>query len=86
MSLGLEIKVARTRRGMKAKELAKQVEIEPKYLSLIENDKARGLSVQVSRRICIALGVSSDQLLELPESDTHPETAQGRQDGVSKAG
>ena len=64
MALGAEIKKARIDRGLKARELAEKVEIEPQYMSQMEHDKAPGLTQRVFMRICDVLGVSCDQLLE----------------------
>ena len=64
MALGAEIKKARIDRGLKARELAEKVEIEPQYMSQMENDKAPGLTQRVFIRICDVLGVSCDQLSE----------------------
>jgi transcriptional regulator with XRE-family HTH domain len=71
MGMGGEIKKARYDKGMKAKDLAAKVGIEPKYMSQIENDKAPGMTVALFTRICDELGVSADVLL-------------GRQNGGSK--
>ncbi len=62
MALGAEIKKARIDRGLKARELAEKVEIEPQYMSQMEHDKAPGLTLRVFMRICDVLGVSCDQL------------------------
>ena len=62
MALGAEIKKARIDRGLKARELAEKVEIEPQYMSHMEHDKAPGLTQRVFMRICDVLGVSCDQL------------------------
>ena len=67
MSLGIQIKMARAQRRLKAKELAERADISPKYLSQIELDNVPGVSIAIFRRICEALEISADKLLELPD-------------------
>lgn len=56
MALGAEIKKARIDRGLKARELAEKVEIEPQYMPQMEHDKAPGLTLRVFTRICDVFG------------------------------
>lgn len=67
VSIGRQIKLARVKRDLKAKALAQQIGIAPKYLSQIENDKAPGLSVALLARLCRALGVSPNEMMEWDE-------------------
>lgn len=53
---GLEIRIARMRRGMKQYELAQAVGLRPNQLSLIENDRAHA-SPDKLREIRSALGL-----------------------------
>ncbi|ETW93876.1 MAG: hypothetical protein ETSY1_37330 [Candidatus Entotheonella factor] len=64
MSVGLQVKLARVRRQMKAKELAQKAGIAPTYLSEIENNKAQGLSLEVFARLCRALDTEPNILME----------------------
>lgn len=64
MSIGRQIKLARVGLDIKAKDLAKQVGIAPKYLSQIENEKAPGMSVAVLARLCRALGTEPNAVME----------------------
>ncbi len=70
MSIGLQIKLARVRQGVYAKDLAKQVGIAPKYLSQIENDHAPGLSVALFARLCRTLGVSPNEMMQWEPADS----------------
>lgn len=64
VSIGLQIKLVRVKRGITTKKLAKQVSITPEYLSQIENDRAPGVSVKVFARLCHALDVSPNEMME----------------------
>ncbi|ETX03604.1 MAG: hypothetical protein ETSY1_46710 (plasmid) [Candidatus Entotheonella factor] len=64
MAIGLQLKLARVGQGIKAKDLARQAGIAPKYLSQIENGKAPGLSVEVLGRLCRALGAEPNVIME----------------------
>ncbi len=66
MSLGREIQKVRIDKGWKQKDLREALEISQKHMSRIENDDVDP-SVSLFRRICVALDVSADRLLELPE-------------------
>jgi transcriptional regulator with XRE-family HTH domain len=65
MSLGRQIQIARVMKGWKQQDLRQATGLSQKHLSLIENDKAEP-GANILRQICLALGVSSDFLLELP--------------------
>lgn len=64
MPIGRQIRLARVGKDMKAKELAKQAGIAPKYLSQIENGKAPGISVDVLARLCRALETAPNAIME----------------------
>ena len=70
MSVGLQIRLARVRQGIKGKDLATEVGIHPGYLSQIENERAPGLSVSLLARLCRALGVRPDALMEWDQMTT----------------
>ncbi|PON12502.1 hypothetical protein C2W62_39270 [Candidatus Entotheonella serta] len=69
MGLGTEIKKARIDKGLQGKELAAMIDIAPKYLSQIENDKAPGLTVVLLQRLCNELDVTPNQLLQYQTKD-----------------
>ncbi len=64
MTLGREIKKARIEQGLKQKDLQEKTGLSQKYLSQIEND-AVDPRVSIVRKIAMALGVSTDTLLEM---------------------
>ena len=65
-TLGKEIKKARIEKGLKQKDLQSLTGLSQKHLSLIENDVADP-SASVLRKIALALGVSADTLLGIPQ-------------------
>lgn len=66
VTLGREIKKARIEKGWKQKDLQEHTGLSQKYLSQIEND-AVDPRVSILRKIAIALGASTDTLLEIPQ-------------------
>lgn len=64
MTLGKEIKKARIDKGWMQKDLQEKTGLSQKYLSQIEND-AVDPRASILRRIALALGISTDRLLEL---------------------
>lgn len=64
MSLGTEIKIARVRQQLKGKELAERLGITRAYMSEIENNKARGLTLELFVRLCEALDTTPNDLLQ----------------------
>lgn len=71
MSIGLQIRLARVQRNLTMKALAKQVGITPEYLSQIEHNKAPGFSVKLLGRLCRALDVSPNEILQWDQEPTH---------------
>lgn len=69
MHIGEKIKLARESVGMSAAELSRQANIHQPYLCIIEQGKAIGLKVRQLERICKALGVSPDELMEWEERE-----------------
>jgi len=65
-TLGKEIKKARIDKGLKQKDLMALTGLSQKHLSLIENDDVDP-GVSVLRKIALALGVSADTLLGIPQ-------------------
>lgn len=69
MSLGTEIKITRLRHHLNSKELAERLGITRAYMSEIENDKAPELTLDLFVRICEALDVTLNQLLNYQPKD-----------------
>jgi transcriptional regulator with XRE-family HTH domain len=65
MAVGTELKVARIRKGETLRGIAERAGIDPGYLSKIENNKSK-VPADVLKRLCEALEVSADAILELP--------------------
>ncbi len=65
-TLGKEIKKARIDKGLKQKDLIDLTGLSQKHLSQIEND-AVDPGASVLRKIALALGVSADTLLGIPQ-------------------
>ena len=62
IQIGERIKLAREQAKLTQEQLAEQVEVSPQYVSDLERGVV-GVSVATLKRICIALRVSSDQIL-----------------------
>ncbi len=62
IQIGEQIKFARENVCMTQEQLAEKVEVSPQFISDLERGLV-GASVATIRRICVALHVSSDQLL-----------------------
>ena len=56
------LKLARVARGLKQKDLAKQVGITPQYLMNLENGKAKNPSIKVMKSLSDALGCDVQEL------------------------
>ena len=62
IEIGARVKSARETRNMTQEYLAELIDVSPQYISDMERGVV-GLSLQSLKRVCIALGVSSDLLL-----------------------
>jgi len=62
MQIGEQIKAARERANFTQEQLAEWVEVSPQFISDLERGVV-GLSIPTLKRLCVVLGVSSDQLL-----------------------
>ncbi len=70
MSLGKQIRIARMRQGMTAAELSRAARVNRSYLSRVENDHVQGVSVDVLARLCRALQVRPDTLMEWDQGES----------------
>jgi DNA-binding Xre family transcriptional regulator len=68
MAMGTELKVARIRKGETLRGLAERVGVDPGYLSRVENNKTK-MSAEVLGRLCRALDVRPDVILEWDKKD-----------------
>ena len=62
IQIGEQIKAARERAKMTQESLAERIEVSPQYVSDLERGVV-GVSISTLKKICLALGVSSDQIL-----------------------
>jgi transcriptional regulator with XRE-family HTH domain len=65
MSIGKQIRIARIQKGWQQQDLRRAADISQKHLSQIEHDRVEP-GAFVLKRICVALGVSADAILEIP--------------------
>lgn len=62
IQIGERIKAARESRRMTQERLAEEIDVSPQYISDLERGVV-GVSIATLKRICLALRVSSDQIL-----------------------
>ena len=75
-AFGLAIKAARMKQGLTREQVGAKIEIDPRYLTNIEN-KGQHPSLQVFYDLVILLNVSVDEIF-LPSSDTVKSTRRRR--------
>ena len=62
IQIGEQIRLAREQAKFTQEQFAERIEVSPQYISDLERGVV-GISIPTLKRACIALGVSSDQLL-----------------------
>lgn len=62
IQIGEQIKVAREQARMTQEQMAERIEVSPQYVSDLERGVV-GTSLATLKRVCTALGVSSDRIL-----------------------
>ena len=62
IQVGDQIKLARERAKLTQEQFAERIDVSPQYVSDLERGVV-GVSISTLKRICIVLGVSSDQIL-----------------------
>ncbi len=70
VQIGERIKAARERVKLTQEEVAERVEVSPQYISDVERGVV-GASVSTLKKLCMALGCSSDYLLFGETSNNH---------------
>ncbi len=70
VQIGRQVRQAREQARLTQEQLAERIDVSPQYVSDLERGVV-GLSIQTLKRLCLALGVSSDQILFAlsPEND-----------------
>ena len=61
IQIGKQVKLAREKSRLTQEQLAEQLECTPQYLSDLERGVV-GISVALLKRLCVVLGVSSDDI------------------------
>lgn len=73
IQIGKQVKLAREKSRLTQEQLAEQLECTPQYLSDLERGVV-GISVALLKRLCVVLGISSDDILFAEESKNTLET------------
>lgn len=73
MSIGLNLKLLRTEKGLSQREMAEKLDINFRTYASYERNEREPSSATILK-ICNAFGVSSDELLKDNNSSTHRET------------
>lgn len=82
IQIGKQVKLAREKSRLTQEQLAEQLECTPQYLSDLERGVV-GISVALLKRLCVVLGVSSDDILFAEESKNTLETIEEKGRGLS---
>lgn len=62
IQIGEQIRIAREQAKLTQEQFAERIEVSPQYISDLERGVV-GISIPTLKRACIALGVTSDQIL-----------------------
>lgn len=62
IQIGEQIRLAREQAHLTQEQLSERIDVSPQYISDLERGVV-GISIPTLKRACIALGVSSDQIL-----------------------
>ena len=62
IQIGEQIRTAREQAKLTQEQFAERIEVSPQYISDLERGVV-GISIPTLKRACVALGVSSDQIL-----------------------
>ena len=62
IQIGEQVRIAREQAKLTQEQFAERIEVSPQYISDLERGVV-GISIPTLKRACIALGVTSDQIL-----------------------
>lgn len=62
VQIGERVKLAREQAKLTQEQLAEDIEVSPQYISDLERGVV-GISIPTLKRLCVTLGISSDQIL-----------------------
>ncbi len=82
IQIGERIKSAREKGKLTQEQLAERIEVSPQYVSDLERGVV-GISVPTLIRLCVALGVSSDQILFDHRAQSYADTIARKCAGLS---
>lgn len=82
IQIGEQIRIAREKAKLTQEQFAERIDVSPQYISDLERGVV-GISIQTLKRACIALGVSSDQILFGANSVNRLETIEKRCSNLS---
>ncbi len=70
IQIGEQIKAAREKAKLTQEQFSEKIEVSPQYVSDLERGVV-GVSISTLKRICLVLGISSDQILfaDCPDND-----------------
>lgn len=60
--IGEQVKYAREKAGLSQERFAERIDVSPQYISDLERGVV-GISIPTLKRLCVVLGVTSDQIL-----------------------
>lgn len=70
MTVGTNLRIIRSNKGVTAANLAERVDMDPSHISRVENG-ARGLSFREALRICEVLGIGHRELTRQLPNQAH---------------
>ena len=62
IQIGEQVRIAREQTKLTQEQFAERIEVSPQYISDLERGVV-GISISTLKRVCVTLGVSSDQIL-----------------------
>ncbi len=83
IQIGERIKAAREKAKLTQEQLAEHIDVSPQYVSDLERGVV-GISIPTLKRLCIAVGVSSDQILFDGRTQTYADAIARRCAGLSE--
>ncbi len=68
IEIGERVREARERKKITQEMLAERIEVSPQYISDLERGVV-GISIPTLKRLCVSLGITSDQILFARQSE-----------------
>ena len=83
VEIGVQVRIAREGEKMTQEQLAEKIDVTPQYVSDLERGVV-GISISTLKKLCVALDVSSDQILFGIKDGGHMEALEERYSGLSR--